>query len=86
MSRIMTAVEDSCPDCKMPGHKVEHLFNCTKNEMDLTYDDLWERPLDAAEFLKLKLEPIKALPSRNTYPLAYTKHPNHKGTEACGNP
>ena len=42
MSRINTAVEDSCPDCKMPGHNVEYLFNCAKNETNLTYDDLGE--------------------------------------------
>ena len=71
----------------MPGHNVRHLFNCSKNETDLTYDDLWERPLEVAEFLKLTPEPLKALPSQNTYTLTYTKHTKHnKGTEACGNP
>ena len=71
----------------MPGHNVKHLFNCSKNETDLTYDDLWERPLEVAEFPKLTPEPLKALPSHNTYTLTYTMLPKHnKGIEACVNP
>ena len=53
MSRINEKVQDNCPLCHATPHDTAHLFSCSANPTELTVTDLWTKPKEAAEFLKL---------------------------------
>ena len=53
MARITTGVSDVCPECGVAPHPVEHLFNCSAHPTQLTVQDLWDNPAEAADFLNL---------------------------------
>lgn len=56
ISRIDNTVQDICPDCGSTPHDVEHLFNCSRNPTTLKPIDLWKKPREVANFLKLKID------------------------------
>ena len=53
INRIEDGVDDTCPDCNMPGHTTTHLFDCAARPTTLTTAHLWEDPVEAAHFLGL---------------------------------
>ena len=53
LSRICDKVDNRCPKCDVAPHDVNHIFNCSKNTMDLNLIDLWERPVEVAKWLDL---------------------------------
>ena len=54
-ARINSDFQDICPLCNNDQHTTQHLFNCPANRTDLTTNDLWSRPTEAARFLNLNL-------------------------------
>ena len=52
-SRLNPTIQDTCPLCLNAGHTTQHLFECPNNRTDLTVQDLWTRPMEAARFLNL---------------------------------
>lgn len=44
---------DICPLCLETPHNTHHLFDCRENPTTLTVLDLWTRPAEVANFLKL---------------------------------
>ena len=44
---------DVCPLCLETPHNTHHLFDCRENPTTLTVLDLWTRPAEVANFLKL---------------------------------
>jgi len=53
IARITTGVSDVCPECGVAPHSVEHLFNCSAHPTQLTVQDLWDNPVEVADFLNL---------------------------------
>ena len=51
-ARLNPEIQDSCPHCNS-SHTTQHLFNCLNNQTNLTTNDLWNRPTEAARFLNL---------------------------------
>ena len=56
MSRIDPSIDNSCPECEGAPHDSRHLFNCPSRPTDLEVTDLWTRPIEAANFLRLEDE------------------------------
>ena len=53
MSRIDKDISDVCPKCNMTPHDTLHLFNCPRNQTELSPTKLWTEPQKVAKFLKL---------------------------------
>ena len=53
VNRLDPDVEDKCPLCCHTPHDTAHLFQCPQNPTDLSVRDLWHKPAEVAEFLKL---------------------------------
>ena len=54
LNRLDENVNNSCPDCASSPHDAIHLFNCPSNPTNLTVANLWTKPLEVANFLKLE--------------------------------
>ena len=54
MSRIDNTISNTCPECQATPHDTNHLFNCPANPTPLEATDLWTRPTEAAQFLRLE--------------------------------
>ena len=57
LHRLDEAITEECPDCFSSPHATAHLFACRANPTYLTPTSLWSSPIEAANFLKLELEP-----------------------------
>ena len=57
LNRLDNSVPDICPKCNQSSHTIKHLFNCTNHPTDIEVISLWTRPIDAAKFLKLDVDP-----------------------------
>ena len=53
LSGICNNVDNLSPKCEVALHGVNHIFNCSKNTTDLNLIDLWERPVQVANWLDL---------------------------------
>ena len=53
LSRIDPTIANMCPLCQETPHDTHHIFNCSKNQTDLTVINLWTKPKLVAHFLKL---------------------------------
>ena len=53
MSSINEEVQDICPKCSASPHNTAHLFECRENPTHLTVKDLWTKPKEVSEFLKI---------------------------------
>ena len=51
--RIDPNTANSCGLCSGTPHDSKHLFNCPRNPTDLSIFDLWSKPVQTANFLKL---------------------------------
>ena len=49
---IGAAADPLCPLCQQDAHSTEHLFGCPNIRTDLTPEDLWRRPVQAAELVQ----------------------------------
>ena len=56
-NRIDPTVRDECPQCGTSPHDVLHLFSCPRCPTTLKPQDLWDRPIQAAEHLQLETNP-----------------------------
>ena len=54
LNRLDENVNNTCPDCALSPHDANHLFNCTSNPTTLTVENLWTKPVEVANFLKLE--------------------------------
>ena len=54
LNRLDENVNNTCPDCASSPHDANHLFNCTSNPTTLTVENLWTKPVEVANFLKLE--------------------------------
>lgn len=61
LCKIRDDVQDICPDCSLPGHTTEHLFNCDAKPTGLNVNSLWTHPKDAARFLGLATGPATVI-------------------------
>jgi hypothetical protein len=48
---IKKIADDSCPECGIASHSAPHLFCCMAYPTDLTFLNLWTKPVQAALFL-----------------------------------
>ena len=53
-NRIDDLISDQCPKCTVSPHNVAHLFECAENETSLVLTDLWQKPREIADFLRLE--------------------------------
>jgi hypothetical protein len=53
-SRIDPNIRNICPNCSVTPHDANHLFNCKKHPTSLTVTDLWYKPGEAAEQVKVQ--------------------------------
>jgi hypothetical protein len=51
--RIDPNTANNCGLCSGTPHDSKHLFNCPRNPTDLSISDLWSKPVQTANFLKL---------------------------------
>ena len=49
---VGAAEDPSCPLCVLGAHTTEHLFNCPNIRTELTPEDLWRCPVQAAELVQ----------------------------------
>ena len=42
---------DTCPSCNQARHTTQHLFTCPSHPTPLVTRDLWENPIDVADYL-----------------------------------
>ena len=52
-NRINPSIPNTCPKCNSSPHTVSHLFQCPVNPINLTPQDLWDNPVQAASALDL---------------------------------
>ena len=50
--RIGQSDSNICPCCRQEEHTVHHIFECPVYPTDLQPEDLWRRPVSAADFLR----------------------------------
>ena len=50
--RIGQSDSSICPCCRQEEHTVQHIFECPEHPTPLRPVDLWQNPIDAAEFLR----------------------------------
>ena len=50
--RIGLSAAPTCPCCRQADHTTQHLFSCPEHPTDLSPLDLWQRPDEAATFLR----------------------------------
>ena len=50
--RIGQSDSNICPCCRQEEHTVQHIFECPVHPTPLQPEDLWSRPVTAAEFLR----------------------------------
>lgn len=54
LHRIGATDSDKCPNCLVEAHTSRHLFSCPARPTDLSIENLWSKPIETAEFLRLK--------------------------------
>ena len=57
LNRLDPEIQNQCPDCHISPHDTCHIFNCLSKPTNLTVTDLWFRPVEVAEYLKLIEDP-----------------------------
>ena len=57
LNRIDPNKDINCPKCLAQPHTTGHLFNCPMDPTGLEVYDLWTRPIEVANFLRLPTEP-----------------------------
>ena len=58
MSIYDNNIQDLCPDCGHSPHNTPHLFACPAKPTSLTVKSLWQKPIEAANFLGLPVEEL----------------------------